>query len=125
MTEPPEAVDPAIRILIVDDHAIVRQGVRTFLDTQPDLTVVGAAASCCVQQKLDLHRIERELDAAFFRPVEDPCFEQCRDVPMDRLDVTPDAPRGFADGDRPGATKRLEMLPAPSSQRSTHWPPPT
>ena len=34
-----------ITILIVDDHAVVRQGVRAFLDTQPDLKVVGEAAS--------------------------------------------------------------------------------
>jgi len=32
-----------IRILLVDDHAIERQGVRALLDTQPDLTVVGEA----------------------------------------------------------------------------------
>jgi NarL family two-component system response regulator LiaR len=34
-----------ITILIVDDHAVVRQGVRAFLDTQPDLKVIGEAAS--------------------------------------------------------------------------------
>jgi NarL family two-component system response regulator LiaR len=34
-----------ITILIVDDHAMVRQGVRAFLDTQPDLKVIGEAAS--------------------------------------------------------------------------------
>jgi NarL family two-component system response regulator LiaR len=32
-----------ITILLVDDHAIVRQGVRTFLATQPDLAVVAEA----------------------------------------------------------------------------------
>ncbi|HEX7599210.1 MAG TPA: response regulator transcription factor [Polyangia bacterium] len=32
-----------IRVLIVDDHAVVRQGIRTFLETAPDLEVVGAA----------------------------------------------------------------------------------
>ena len=32
-------------IVIVDDHAIVRQGVRAFLDIQPDLFVVGEADS--------------------------------------------------------------------------------
>ena len=32
-----------IRILLVDDHAIVRQGVRALLDAQPDMTVVGEA----------------------------------------------------------------------------------
>ncbi len=32
-----------ITILIVDDHTIVRQGVRTLLDMHPDLQVVGEA----------------------------------------------------------------------------------
>lgn len=32
-----------IRILLVDDHAIERQGVRALLDAQPDMTVVGEA----------------------------------------------------------------------------------
>ncbi len=34
-----------ITVLIVDDHKVVRQGVRAFLDTQPDITVVGETAS--------------------------------------------------------------------------------
>lgn len=34
-----------ITILIVDDHQVVRQGVRAFLETQDDLSVVGEAAS--------------------------------------------------------------------------------
>lgn len=34
-----------ISILLIDDHAIVRQGIRTFLEIQPDLTVVGEASS--------------------------------------------------------------------------------
>jgi len=40
--------DPAdrggrISVLIVDDHAVVRQGLRTFLDLQDDVEVVGEA----------------------------------------------------------------------------------
>ncbi len=34
-----------VTILIVDDHAVVRQGVRTLLDMHPDLQVVGEAES--------------------------------------------------------------------------------
>lgn len=34
-----------ITVVIVDDHQLVRQGVRDFLETQPDLQVVGEAAS--------------------------------------------------------------------------------
>ena len=35
----------AIRILIVDDHAVVRQGLRMFLGLDPQLEVVGEAAN--------------------------------------------------------------------------------
>jgi DNA-binding NarL/FixJ family response regulator len=33
-----------IRVLIVDDHQMVRQGLRTFFDVQDDIEVVGEAA---------------------------------------------------------------------------------
>ncbi len=33
-----------IRVLIADDHPVVRQGLRTFLDVQDDIDVVGEAA---------------------------------------------------------------------------------
>jgi DNA-binding NarL/FixJ family response regulator len=33
-----------IRVLIADDHAVVRQGLRTFLGLQEDIEVVGEAA---------------------------------------------------------------------------------
>jgi len=34
-----------IRVLIVDDHAMLRAGFRTILDLQPDITVVGEAGT--------------------------------------------------------------------------------
>jgi two-component system response regulator NreC len=33
-----------IRVLVVDDHTIVREGVRILLEAQPDIQVVGEAA---------------------------------------------------------------------------------
>jgi DNA-binding NarL/FixJ family response regulator len=33
-----------IRVLLVDDHAVVRTGLRVFFDLQPDIEVVGEAA---------------------------------------------------------------------------------
>jgi NarL family two-component system response regulator LiaR len=32
-----------IRIVIADDHVLVRQGIRAFLETHPDLAIVGEA----------------------------------------------------------------------------------
>jgi len=34
-----------IRVAIIDDHAILRQGLRAMIDREPDLRVVGEAAS--------------------------------------------------------------------------------
>src|SRR5215212_8624134 len=37
-------IDP-IRVLIVDDHAIVREGLRTLLSEEAEIEVVGEAAN--------------------------------------------------------------------------------
>jgi DNA-binding NarL/FixJ family response regulator len=34
---------PTIRALLVDDHALVREGIRQILEKEPDITVVGEA----------------------------------------------------------------------------------
>jgi DNA-binding NarL/FixJ family response regulator len=36
--------DQVIRVLLVDDHQVVRRGLRTFLEVQGDIEVVGEAA---------------------------------------------------------------------------------
>ena len=46
-----------LRLVIVDDHVLVRQGIRAFLETHTDLTIVGeagdaaAAVAVCAEQK--------------------------------------------------------------------------
>jgi DNA-binding NarL/FixJ family response regulator len=47
----PESGD-RIGVLVVDDHAVVRRGLRAFLESEPDLEVVGAAEGGA--QALDL-----------------------------------------------------------------------
>ncbi|MFJ8044189.1 response regulator [Kitasatospora sp. NPDC096147] len=39
----PDTTSP-IRVLLVDDHQVVRRGLRTFLEVQDDIEVVGEAA---------------------------------------------------------------------------------
>jgi DNA-binding NarL/FixJ family response regulator len=36
---------PSIRVLCVDDHRVVREGLALIIDRQPDMEVVGAASS--------------------------------------------------------------------------------
>ncbi len=40
-----EGIPEQIAVLIVDDHAVVRKGVRGYLEAQPDITIVGEADS--------------------------------------------------------------------------------
>ncbi|HEY3260913.1 MAG TPA: response regulator transcription factor [Pseudonocardiaceae bacterium] len=35
----------AVRVFLLDDHEVVRQGLKALLETQPDLVVVGEAAN--------------------------------------------------------------------------------
>src|SRR5512135_3890699 len=36
-----------IRVLLADDHPVVRAGVRAFLEDEPDMLVVGEAPDAC------------------------------------------------------------------------------
>lgn len=48
---------PRIRVLFVDDHPVVRDGLAAILGSQPDMTPVAGAASG--QEALELFRSER------------------------------------------------------------------
>ncbi|MDQ3811405.1 MAG: response regulator transcription factor [Chloroflexota bacterium] len=42
-SSPAPAAPPQIRVLIVDDHGVVREGLRAYLELEPDIQVVGEA----------------------------------------------------------------------------------
>ncbi|NTU57049.1 MAG: response regulator transcription factor, partial [Anaerolineales bacterium] len=46
----------AIRVLVVDDHAIIRKGIRAVLDLVPDIDLVGEA-----ENGAQAVRLEQEL----------------------------------------------------------------
>jgi len=50
------AGEQPIRVLIVDDHAVLRAGLRMLLDAQPDIVVVGEAETAEQAMALDLQR---------------------------------------------------------------------
>jgi two-component system response regulator NreC len=53
-----------IRVVVVDDHAVVRSGLRLLLDSQPDIEVVGEAANgreavfAAIEHKPDIVRMD-------------------------------------------------------------------
>jgi DNA-binding NarL/FixJ family response regulator len=77
---PPE-LDDRIRVLVVDDHAVVRRGLFDFLSTEPDLEVVGDADGGA--EALDL--IGR-LDADGRRP--DVVVMDLQMTPIDGIEAT-------------------------------------
>jgi DNA-binding NarL/FixJ family response regulator len=73
--------ETAIRILIVDDHAVVRRGLLAFLDAEPDLEVVGDAADG--EQALELLS---GLHSKDLRP--DVVLMDIQMVPIDGIEAT-------------------------------------
>src|SRR5437763_9275694 len=49
-----DAGAPRIRVLCVDDHRIVREGLALIINHEPDLEVVGSAST--VDEAIALHR---------------------------------------------------------------------
>ena len=47
--------DKAIRVLVVDDHAIIRKGVKAVLDLVPDIELVGEAENGKLAIEMDLN----------------------------------------------------------------------
>jgi NarL family two-component system response regulator LiaR len=51
----PTVTPQKIRVLVVDDHAVVRQGLRTFIDLQEDMEVVGEGSNGAEGVRLSEH----------------------------------------------------------------------
>jgi NarL family two-component system response regulator LiaR len=53
MSRKPISNEPTIRVLVVDDHAIIRKGIKAMLDLVPDIDLVGEAENGALAVKLD------------------------------------------------------------------------
>jgi len=53
----PVTKSPAIRVLVADDHLILRMGLESLINRQKDMTVVGEASSG--QEVVDLYHVHR------------------------------------------------------------------
>jgi DNA-binding NarL/FixJ family response regulator len=73
--------EQVIRILVVDDHEVVRRGLHAFLDGAPDIDVVGDAAGG--EEALD---VLARLDAEGTRP--DVVLMDLQMAPMDGIEAT-------------------------------------
>lgn len=58
-----------IRVILADDHDLVRQGIRAFLQTQPDIEIVGeacdaeGAAALCEREQPDVALLDMVMPA--------------------------------------------------------------
>src|SRR6185503_6181261 len=85
-------LDERIGVVVVDDHAVVRRGLRAFLDSEPDLDVVGDAGGGAEALAL-LERLEHE------GRLPDVMLVDLQMSPMDGIELTRLVRARFADVD--------------------------
>ncbi|MES2390336.1 MAG: response regulator transcription factor [Acidobacteriota bacterium] len=69
-----------IRVFVVDDHQVVRMGIKTMLESEPDIVVVGTASSG-VRALADLQTLEVDVLLTDLRMAEmsgEEMLKQCR-----------------------------------------------
>jgi two-component system response regulator DevR len=68
-----------IRVLLVDDHDVVREGLRALLQRAPDMEVVGEAATAA-QALAEAERLEPDVVILDVRLPDGSGVEVCRDI---------------------------------------------
>jgi len=69
--------DTPVRLVIVDDHVLVRQGIRAFLETHADLAIVGEADSAdsatqlCAREKPQVALVDLVMPGGGIRATRD------------------------------------------------------
>jgi len=79
--------NPPARVLLVDDHEIVRQGLRSILEERPELTVVGEAATVAdaiAQARL----LQPDTVVMDLRLPDGDGVEACREIRSERPDAS-------------------------------------
>lgn len=75
-----------LRVMLVDDHEVVRQGIRSLIEAEPDMEVVGEAGSG--KQAVDLAKIySPQVIVMDVRMPEGGGVEACRDIRSGDPDV--------------------------------------
>jgi two-component system, NarL family, response regulator DevR len=81
MSEP--QVTKPLRLLIVDDHEIVRQGLVALLDRRPGFQVVGEAGTVA-EAVAEAHRLEPDVVVMDVRLPDGSGVEACREIRAER-----------------------------------------
>ena len=73
------ATDPQYRVLLVDDHEIVRRGLKTVLQERPDITVIGEAGTMKggIEETM---RLQPDIVIMDLRLPDGSGVEACRDI---------------------------------------------
>ena len=72
----------AIRVFVLDDHELVRTGLRALLDSEDDLDVVGEAGTAVDGLRL-IRELEPDVAVLDVRLPDGSGIEVCRDIQSD------------------------------------------
>ena len=115
-----------LRILLADDHAVVREGLRSLIDAQPDLEVVGEASdgeSACRKAKELLPDVV-VMDVSMPGLTGDQATEQLKRDHPGRQGPGPDRLRGQESPAQAAQGRGVRLRPQAGDGRGAHPRPP-